>query len=99
MRLVFKWNKNKAKRNLKKHKVGFEEARTIFGDPLLVTFSDEEHSEIEDRSISIGLSTNRRLLLVVHTDQEVEETVIEIRIISARKATPLERRTYEESEN
>ncbi len=98
MRLVFKWSASKANHNRKKHKVRFEEAKTVFNDPLLVTFPDEEHSETEDRYISIGLSAARRILLVVHTDHEENETVIEIRIISARKATASERRVYEEDE-
>ena len=98
MRFAFTWNKSKAKRNANKHKVGFDEAKTVFDDPLLITFPDEAHSETEDRYISLGLSARRRILLVIHTDHETEETVIEIRIISARKVTALERRTYEEGE-
>lgn len=98
MELIFEWDTKKAKANLKKHKVSFEEAKTIFNDPLVITFSDEEHSEDEERFISIGLSTFNRILLAVHTERELAEDVLIIRIISCRKATTLERREYEENE-
>lgn len=96
MELVFEWNADKARANLRKHKVSFEEAKTLFNDPFLVTFPDEFHSDTEERCISIGYSTRERVLLVVHTEhQGAEETVI-IRIISCRKATRSERKVYEE---
>ena len=81
----------KAASNLKKHRVSFGEASTIFDDPWFVTFLDEEHSMDEDRYITIGLSTRSRLLLIAHTDRGGQ-----IRIISARKATSNERKFYEE---
>jgi uncharacterized protein len=96
MSLIFEWDANKARTNLNKHRVSFEEAKTLFNDPLLVTFPDERNSNTEERFISIGLSAHRRILLVVHTDRrEIADSVI-IRIISCRKATPSERKTYEE---
>jgi len=64
---------------------------------MLVTFNDEDHSDYEERFISIGVSSNNRLLLVVHTEQERNIGIILVRIISCRKATKHERRTYEEN--
>ena len=96
MNLIFEWDKSKAQANLKKHKIGFDETKTIFNDPLLVTYLDGEHSEDENRIISIGMSSKSRLLLVVHTERVEKPATVVIRIISCRKATPLERRTYEE---
>lgn len=91
MRLRFEWNPEKAKVNLKKHQISFEEASTVFDDPLFITFLDEEHSIGEERYITMGLSQKENLLLVAHTDREGR-----IRIISAREATRNERRFYEE---
>lgn len=96
MNLFFEWDISKAQANLKKHKIGFDEAKTIFNDPLLVTYLDDEHSADENRFISIGMSSKSRLLLVVHTERVEKPDTVIIRIISCRKATPLERRTYEE---
>ncbi|HNO83196.1 MAG TPA: BrnT family toxin [Anaerolineales bacterium] len=98
MKIIFEWDENKARTNFEKHKVSFDEARTIFVDPLLVTFADELHSEKEERFISIGLSENNRILLVVHTEREEKKETIIIRIISCRKATPTERKRYEKGE-
>jgi len=95
MKIVFEWDENKARVNLQKHKISFDEARTIFIDPFLVTFVDEIHSEKEERFISIGLSENNRVLLAVHTEREEKAEEVVIRIISCRKATPAERTTYE----
>ncbi len=91
MKLKFEWDSAKARTNLQKHKVSFEEAGTIFDDPLFITFLDREHSIDEERYITIGLSKRRRLLLVAHTDRQEH-----IRIISARKATRNEQRFYQE---
>jgi uncharacterized DUF497 family protein len=96
MHLTFEWSEKKAKENLKKHRISFEEAKTIFNDPLSITFLDEYHSLLEQRYISIGLSASSRLLLVAHTENQGAEEEKIIRIISSRKATPLERRRYEE---
>ncbi len=95
--LVFEWDRNKAERNIRKHKIPFEEAKTVFNDPFLITFQDEFHSTEEDRCISIGRSASNRALLVVHTEQmETEKTTI--RIISCRKTTSTERKIYEEKQ-
>lgn len=91
MKLSFEWNERKASSNLRKHRVSFEEARTIFSDPLLWTFPDEEHSAGEERYISIGVSAAAKILVVVHTDRGGT-----VRLISARRATATERRSYEE---
>jgi uncharacterized DUF497 family protein len=99
MELLFEWDENKARENLKKHKVSFEEAKTVFNDPLLITFPDEEHSENEKRYISIGTSATSKILLVIHTEREASEETLIIRIISCRQATASERRTYEEGED
>lgn len=97
MNLIFEWDRKKALVNLQKHKISFEEAKTLFGDPFLVTFPDEYHSENEDRLISIGISTRSRILLAVHTSQVKNQDTLTIRIISCRKATASERRIYEET--
>jgi uncharacterized DUF497 family protein len=91
MGLEFEWDNRKAKQNLRKHDVSFEEASTVFGDPLAVTIPDPLHSEEEDRFITLGESQRRRLLVVVFTDRRGK-----IRIISARVATRNERKDYEE---
>lgn len=97
MELLFEWDANKARANLRKHKVSFDEARTVFNDPLLVTFPDDEHSQQEERLISIGLSTTNKLLLIVHLEQVETQEYLLIRLISCRKATSLERKAYEEN--
>ena len=99
MKSGFEWDEKKAKANLKKHKVSFEEAKTVFNDPLLITFPDEEHSEAEDRYISIGTSAPNKVLLVIHTERETAEDTLMIRLISCRKATASEQKTYEEGED
>ena len=90
MSLTFEWDEEKAKRNVRKHKVSFEEASTVFADPLSLTIPDPLHSEEEDRFVTMGMSIKGRLLVVVHTERGDI-----IRIISARLATPRERRDYE----
>jgi hypothetical protein len=95
MKLLFEWDEKKAFLNLKKHQVSFEEAKTVFNDPLLLTYHDTFHSEQEERFIDIGLSVQRRLLLVVHTEKTIQNDTVIIRIISCRKATALERKNYE----
>ena len=92
MELTFEWDEEKAKANLRKHRVSFEEAKTIFNDPFLLTFPDPEHSISEQRYLNIGLSSKGRVLVLIHTERG--ET---IRIISCRKATLSERRAYEEA--
>ncbi len=95
MQLIFEWDPLKSRDNLKKHHVSFDEGKTIFNDPFLVTYFDEEQSDEENRFISIGMSLKSRVLLVVHTEQEEQINTVVIRIISCRKATPLERSVYE----
>jgi uncharacterized protein len=91
MSLEFEWDAEKAKKNLKKHGVSFDEAKTIFGDPLSVAIHDPLHSDDEDRYVMLGESNRRRLLVVSFTDRDER-----IRIISARIATRKERKQYEE---
>ena len=86
----FEWDPKKAKRNLKKHGVSFEEAVTVFYDPLSATFDDPDHSVSEYRYITIGLSARDRLLVVGHAEREDS-----LRIISARPATAHERKRHE----
>lgn len=89
--LTFEWDQKKAEANLKSHGVNFEDAATVFRDPLAVVHGDPDHSNEEARCLLIGHSTERHLLLVAFTDRESK-----IRIISARRATRRERRRYEE---
>ncbi len=91
MGLLFEWDGKKAKQNLKKHGVSFEEASTVFADPLALTVYDPLHTEREDRFVTLGESGGGRLLVVVFT-----ERANRIRIISARYATSRERRNYEQ---
>jgi uncharacterized DUF497 family protein len=87
----FEWDPAKATRNRRKHRVSFQEAATIFGDPLAMTFSDPDHSTSEQRFITVGASSANRTLIVAHTGRGEN-----VRIISARKATQRERKHYEE---
>jgi hypothetical protein len=89
--MEFEWDPDKAARNLAKHGVSFDEAATVFGDPLAMTYFDPDHSDEEDRFVTFGHSDQGRLLVVSHTDREVR-----VRIISARAATRKERRQYEQ---
>lgn len=89
--MLFDWDKSKAAGNLAKHKVSFEEAATVFADPLADTFDDPDHSSEERRFLMIGYSKKGRLLIVSHTDDG--ETV---RIISARQPTHGEQKSYEQ---
>ena len=91
MSLLFEWDEDKARRNLAKHGVSFEEASTVFSDPFELMMHDPLHSEDEDRFVSLAESRDRHLLVVVFTERGDR-----IRIISARKATRGERRKYEE---
>lgn len=81
----FEWDYQKADRNRQKHGISFEEAVTVFSDPMALTFLDTDHSETEDRSRTYGISNKGRLLVVVHTERQNK-----LRIISARKATQYE---------
>ncbi|HEX6034660.1 MAG TPA: BrnT family toxin [Anaerolineales bacterium] len=90
--MEFEWDPRKAKSNLRKHGVSFPEAGTIFGDELAITVFDPDHSDEEDRFITIGWSNRKRLLIVSHTERGDK-----IRIISARELTKVERKDYEET--
>jgi len=90
MELTFEWGEGKAKENLMKHKVPFDEGKTIFNDPFLLTYPDVDNSETEERYIDIGVSAKDRILVLIHTERQGK-----IRIISCRKATARERRDYE----
>jgi uncharacterized protein len=87
----FEWDPKKAAKNLRKHGVTFQEAATVFGDPLALTFPDPDHSEEEERNLTFGSSLQGRLIVVSHT-QRGEKT----RIISARPMDREERVIYEE---
>jgi uncharacterized DUF497 family protein len=89
----FGWDPKKEKQNIKKHRVSFSEAVTVFYDPLAKISSDPDHSEAEDRLILVGLSQKRRLLFVVHLHRADGDRV---RIISARKATKTEIAEFQE---
>ena len=86
----FELDDQKAASNLSKHGVSFDEAASVFGDGRALTFSDTDHSELEDRSRTYGVSNKERLLVVVHTERRNS-----IRIISTRKATRYEKGIYE----
>ncbi len=96
MKYYFEWDPNKAKENSTKHKVSFEQATTIFLDSNAISIFDKNHSEIEERWITIGIDKNGVLLIVIHTFKEVEDNLCIIRIISARKATKKEINQYNE---
>lgn len=89
--MVFEWDDQKAASNRLKHGVAFEEAVTVFGDPLAISFEDPDHSKAESRYLNFGLSIAQRLLVVSYTDRGKA-----IRLLSARPATRKERKIYEE---
>ena len=91
MSLQFEWDSKKAEANKVKHGVSFEEAITVFADPLARIFEEPEHSEIERREIIIGHSAKQNLVLVSFVEGD------RVRLISARKATRTERKEYEEN--
>ncbi|NJN22798.1 MAG: BrnT family toxin [Leptolyngbya sp. RL_3_1] len=88
--MQFEWNNDKATSNLSKHQVAFEEAKTVFNDPLYVDFYDPDHSEDEKRYLIVGQSSRERLLIVSYTERGDS-----IRLISAREVTRTEREVYE----
>ena len=90
--IVFDWDPGKAKSNLKKHGVAFEEAQSVFYDDFAIQFYDEESSASEDRFILLGTSNKSNILIVCHCERKDGDV---IRIISARKATKNERKSYE----
>ncbi len=90
-KIFFNWDKNKAKQNIKKHKVSFEEASTVFYDEKANEYFDTSHSAGEDRFLMLGLSSQLRILVISYS---IRKKGSEIRIISARKATTKEEMVY-----
>lgn len=90
--MIYEWDPKKAKANLSKHRVSFEEAATVFLDPLAITYPDPDHSGEETREITIGYSAMHRVIFLSHT-RRGDRT----RLVSGRKATKRERKQYEES--
>ena len=90
MQTLFEWDTGKAEANLRKHRVSFNEAQTVFTDDFSVAILDPDHSDKEDRLVIIGMSNKRRLLVVIYTERGKK-----IRLISARKATHAEHEKYE----
>jgi len=90
--IAFEWDRTKDSANQRKHGVGFAEAITVFDDPLSITIPDPDHAVDEERFVIVGMSSQRSLLIVVHTIRGER-----IRLISARSATKHERHTYEET--
>jgi uncharacterized DUF497 family protein len=89
--MQFEWDAAKDQQNQSKHGVSFDEASTVFGDPLAITIDDPDHSSDENRMLTTGQSDRQRLIIVAHTDRDER-----IRIISAREVTAAERRDYAE---
>jgi uncharacterized DUF497 family protein len=90
--VILEWDPKKATSNWRKHHIDFHEAGTVFSDPLSTTFLDPDHSTDERRYLTIGESVSRRILVVSHVDRKDA-----VRLISARRATPRERKFYEET--
>ena len=90
--MIYEWDPKKARANLRKHRVSFEEAATVFLDPLAITYPDPDHSDEEFREITVGHSAKLGVIFLSHTQRGNR-----IRIIGARKATRWERKHYEES--
>ena len=91
MSYVFEWDAKKAESNARRHRVAFDEASTVFGDPLSILMPDPDHSLREKRYLLLGMSNRRRLLVVAFAERPPRT-----RLISARRATRQERREYEE---
>lgn len=96
MNYNFEWDPNKAKSNLVKHKIDFDSAVSIFKDKNAISIFDDEHSENEERWVTIGMDFETRTLVVVHTFIVMDKNDYSIRIISARKATKNEQKLYME---
>ncbi len=97
MEYNFEWDPKKARSNLDKHGVSFAEAATVFRDPRVLNMYDPDHSESEDRWVSLGFSGSGRLLVVCHTFHEEAKDTAGIRIYSARRATATETLNYKEA--
>jgi uncharacterized protein len=94
MQYDFEWDPHKAKTNLSKHGISFERATTVFRDPSAISIPDDEHSETEDRWVTIGLDSSGSVLLICHTFKTENASLCKIRVISARKATKSESLQY-----
>jgi uncharacterized protein len=94
-RFDLEWDPVKAKQNLSKHGVSFEQAATVLLDPSAVNLYDGEHSQDEERWVTLGRSAHGTILVVVHTFDEQPDDNVRVRIISARRATKREQRRYE----
>lgn len=96
MRYNFDWDPQKERTNLRKHGISFRRAATVFRDPNQTSLYDDEHSLNEDRWITLGLDSRGVLCVVIHTFEQIDEGMVEIRIISARTATKAEGHQYQE---
>jgi len=91
--VIYEWDLNKADENLKRHKVSFDEATSVFTDPFALTFDDPDHSQEERRYVTTGTSSKQRIVFLAHVDRGEDQ----VRIISARPATATEAHAYQES--
>jgi uncharacterized protein len=91
---VLTWDTGKATRNLERHGVSFEEAATVFADPLALEWEDLEHSHHEGRFKRLGLSSQGRILILVYSYRRLKNGQETLRIITARRASPKEREAY-----
>ena len=97
MKYIFEWDYKKAKTNISKHQISFEDATSVFKDENILSIFDEKHSKNEDRWVTIGMDLKTRTLVVVHTFVSVNHDTTKIRVISARKATKIEQQMYWEN--
>lgn len=96
MQYDFEWDPAKAKNNLRDHRISLERAAEVFLDPDMVSIEDEDHGDDEDRWITLGMDKRGFLLVVYHTFREVSPVSFRIRLISARKPTKREAKSYHE---
>jgi len=96
LRYSFDWNSTKEQQNIRKHRVSFRQAATIFRDPNQLSIYDQENSEDKERWITLGIDSTGVVRVVVHTFEQLNDELCQIRIISARKATNVEMRQYRE---
>ena len=95
MRYIFEWDPQKAKENLRKHRISFERAATVFRDPQALSIFDVAHSQDEDRWVTLGLDSSGTLLVTMHTFYALDDSSRRVRMISARKANRKEARQYQ----
>lgn len=94
MQIDFDWGTDKERRNIRRHRLDFRRAASIFRDPNQIVIYDDEHSDFEERWITIGIDSGGVLRVVVHTVEQIDNDTLKIRIISARKAESPEIRQY-----